>query len=142
MIVMSIEAAAPEQSPQLPIELRDLSLCQTNIQIQIHCIPSGDLTSIDLMLSKWKDPKAPNLLTLEARNYLHACTYAAIKAGRFQLAEYLLDLGIPVDFRCSSPAIAHALDTKSTLILEMLLEHGWETEQVLNPSRTGDEVIK
>jgi len=141
MIVVPLDAAASEQSQPLPFELRGLSFRDINDKIQ-DCIHSSDIISIDLMLSKWKDPKASNLLVPEARNYLHACTYVAMEAGKFPLAQYLLDMGIPVDFRCSSPAIAHALDTNSTLILEMLLEHGWETEQVFNPFRTGDEVIK
>ena len=125
------DATTPEDCPPFLFELPEPALSEANDDIQ-DCLHSGDLTRIDAILSQWRDLENPTLLTPDARKHLHACPLVAMETGEFRLAQDLLEKGIHVDTRCSSPAIKHALDTNSTAILEMLLEHGWDIEQVFN----------
>ena len=127
----SSEPVVPRHASPLSSELEDRTLWHADGELQ-SCIRSGDISSVDTILSPWEDPETPTLVTPEARKYLHACPYVAMDTGQFRLAQYLLEKGIHVDPCCCSSAIAHALDTNSTLILEMLLEHGWDTEQIFN----------
>lgn len=113
------------------LHLREPTLSDANLELQ-DCITSGDLTKIDTILFPFRDPTTPGLLVPDAREPLRACMLAAMNTGQFSLAQSLLDQGIGVDARSASPAIAHALDTGSTSVLEMLLERGWEIEQALN----------
>ena len=117
---------------------RERTLLFASGKIQ-DCIRSGALAEIDTILSPFRDPATPGLLVPDAREHLKACTLVAMETGQFSLAQSLLDQGIGVDSRSASPAIAHALDTGSTSVLEMLLQHGWESEQALN---TGEDTIR
>ena len=114
---------------------RELTLSFANGEIQ-DCIRSGALFEINAILSPFRDPATPGLLVPDAREQLKACMLVAMEMGQFSLAQSLLDQGIGVDERSALPAIAHALDTGSTSILEMLLKHGWKSEQALNVEGT------
>lgn len=129
--LQQLDAAAPEDFPPSLFELPEPALSKANDDIQ-DCIYLGDLAKIDAILSQWRDLENPTLLTPDARKHLNACPLVAMETGQFRLAQDLLEKGVYVDSRCSSPAIKHALDTNSTVILEMLLDHGWDIEQVFN----------
>lgn len=97
-----------------------------------ECIMSGDLDRIDTILSPFRDPETPELLVPDAREHLHRCVSVAMEAGYLSLARKLLDHGIHIDAWTASFAIAHSLETGTTAMLEMLLDHGWETERIFN----------
>jgi len=108
---------------------RDLDDANGKLQ---QCIHSGDLDHIDTILSPFRDPEAPGLLVPDAREHLHACVSIAMEAGHLPLAQKLLDQGVQVDAWTASFAVTQALETGSTAMLEMLLDHGWEPEQIFN----------
>lgn len=113
------------------LNLPELTLSNANLDLQ-DCITSGDLTEFNTILLPFRDPTTPGLLIPDAREQLKSCMLVAMDTGQFSLAQSLLDQGVGVDDRSASPAIAHALDTGSTSILEMLLEYGWEIEHAFN----------
>lgn len=120
------EAPKPSRPMLPPVEVTN-----ANHSVQ-ECIKSGDLDEIDSILSPLLDPDTPRLLVPVARKYLHACVLVAIEAGKFSLAQRLLDYGIHVDGRTASWAVARSLETGSTSMLETLIDHDWEIEQVFN----------
>jgi hypothetical protein len=107
------------------------NICDANIMLQ-ECIESGDLDRIDTILSPLRDPETPELLVPDAREHLHRCVSVAMKAGYLSLAWKLLDHGIHIDSWTASFAVAHSLETGRTAMLEILLDHGWETERIFN----------
>ena len=123
----SSEANEDDSPPSYDIPSPELSEASSQLQ---ECIRSRILENVDAILSPYRDPQNPSQLTSDAQRHLSPSISAAMETELFSLVRSLLDQGIQVDFRGVSLAVAHALATGSTSVLEMLLDHGWEIQSV------------
>ena len=91
---------------------------------------AGNLSEVQNILSSWREPANGGIISEEALDYFQSAVEPAVRNGHDSVVSYLLDQRIPIDPMATETAADRAVKTGSTSTLQILLDYGWNINQL------------